>query len=263
MDNQELVSVASNSPSLTQAFGDKSSFEHAQRVAKMIAQSDLVPARFKGNIQNVMIALEMANRLKAAPLMVMQNLYVVHGSPAWSGQFVIAAINACGKFHDLEFDVQGAGESLSCVAFAEDKRTGRIKKGAKVTFSMAKAEGWVEKTGSKWETMPEQMIMYRAASFFGRIYCPDVLMGMYTVEEIQDYTELTDAEMDAYIFRLIEGANLDEDEKDVLRDKVAGELSESEAWNIVSALQANQLDPVTHGKNYNATDIAKHISKLK
>jgi hypothetical protein len=51
---------------------------------------------------------------------------------------------------------------------------------------MAKAEGWVSRKGSKWATMPELMLMYRAASFFGRLYAPEVLMGMHSMEEIQD-----------------------------------------------------------------------------
>ena len=51
---------------------------------------------------------------------------------------------------------------------------------------MVKGEGWLDKSGSKWKTMPEQMFTYRAASFFARKYCPDVLMGLQTVEEVRD-----------------------------------------------------------------------------
>jgi len=51
---------------------------------------------------------------------------------------------------------------------------------------MAKAEGWVDKSGSKWKTMPELMMRYRAAAFFGRLYAPEITMGMHSVEEIVD-----------------------------------------------------------------------------
>jgi hypothetical protein len=58
-------------------------------------------------------------------------------------------------------------------------------------MKMAKAEGWLNKNGSKWQTMPEVMIRYRAASFFGRLNCPDMIMGIYSKEEA---IELTDDE---------------------------------------------------------------------
>jgi hypothetical protein len=51
---------------------------------------------------------------------------------------------------------------------------------------MASAEGWATKAGSKWKTMPELMLRYRAAAFFGRLYAPDILMGMQTAEEAAD-----------------------------------------------------------------------------
>lgn len=53
-------------------------------------------------------------------------------------------------------------------------------------MEMAVKEGWYQKNGSKWQSMPEQMLRYRAASFFGRIYAPDLLMGLKTQEEEQD-----------------------------------------------------------------------------
>jgi hypothetical protein len=68
-------------------------FEHAQSVAKMLCTSALIPKEFQGNIQNTMISLEMANRIGASPLAVMQNLYIVHGKPSWSSTFIIASIN--------------------------------------------------------------------------------------------------------------------------------------------------------------------------
>jgi hypothetical protein len=161
-------------------------FEHAQRVAKMLCTSALIPKEFQGNIQNTMIALEMANRIGASPLAVMQNLYIVHGKPSWSSTFIIAAINSSQRFEPLRFDVTGEGESLRCVAWTTEKGKDQRIEGPPVTMKMAKAEGWVDKNGSKWKTMPELMIRYRAAAFFGRLYTPEIMMGMQTKEEILD-----------------------------------------------------------------------------
>jgi hypothetical protein len=170
-------------------------FEHAQRVAMMLSKSSLIPKEFQNNVQNVMIALEMANRIGASPLMVMQNLYIVHGKPSWSSTFIISAINSCGRFDPLRFDVTGSGDDLSCVAWTTEKGKDERIEGPAVTMKMAHAEGWVSKNGSKWKTMPELMIRYRAAAFFGRLYAPEIMMGMQTKEEVMDVThvEVTDA----------------------------------------------------------------------
>lgn len=193
-------------------------FDHAQRVAKMLSSSDLIPKEFKGNIQNTMIALELANRIGMSPLMVMQNLYIVHGKPSWSSTFIIAAINSSQRFEPLRFDLSGTGDDLRCVAWTYEKgKTDRIE-GPAVTMKMAKAEGWVDKNGSKWKTMPELMIRYRSAAFFGRLFTPEIMMGMQTVEEVvdvqhaevnQDETRL--AKEQDRIVRLIEAASTTED----------------------------------------------------
>lgn len=161
------------------------SFEHAQRVAKMISVSSLVPAQYQGKIENVMIAMEMANRMNISPLMVMQNLHIVKGNPGWSGAFVIAMINGSKRFdEDLEFEFSGTEDDYGCTAFTHKK--GKRIDGTKVTWRMVKGEGWLNKDGSKWKTMPEQMFRYRSAAFFGRANTPDLLMGMQTAEEIID-----------------------------------------------------------------------------
>lgn len=160
-------------------------FEHAQRVAKMLSSSGLIPKDYQGNIQNTMIALEMANRIGTSPLMVMQNLYVVMGKPSWSGPFIIAAINSCGRFSPLRFVKSGEGEQYGYEATATD-RDKNVLVGPKVTWEMVKGEGWYGKPGSKWKTLPELMFQYRAAAFFGRLYAPDILMGMQSAEEVYD-----------------------------------------------------------------------------
>jgi hypothetical protein len=161
-------------------------FEHAQRIAIMLSKSDLIPKRYQGNVQNAMIALEMATRIGASPLMVMQNLYVVNGNPGWSSAFIIGSINQSAENAQLKFAIRGKGMDMECYAWGIDKETNERVQGPTVTMAMAKAEGWIDKNGSKWKTMPELMIQYRAAAFFGRLYKPELLMGMQTYEEVID-----------------------------------------------------------------------------
>jgi hypothetical protein len=148
-----------------------------------------VPDAFKGNIGNCVIALEMAHRMGANPMAVMQNLYIVHGRPGWSAQFIIACLNQCQKFSPLRFRMSGEGENYQCIAWAKELESGEILEGPPVSMLMAKKENWSTKNGSKWQTMPELMLRYRAATFFGRLYAPDLLMGMQTAEELGDFRE--------------------------------------------------------------------------
>ena len=162
-------------------------------------------------LSNCVIALNMSNRMGADPLMVMQNLYLVNGRPSWSSQFIMAGINSSGRFSALRFDLKELGEKeveytetvwenrkpkkitktvkindISCVAWAIERETGERLESSKITIEMAVKEGWYTKEGSKWQTMSEQMLRYRAASFFGRVYAPELLMGLRSAEEEQD-----------------------------------------------------------------------------
>lgn len=172
----------------TSIFASQESFALAGKMAETFARSTIIPKEFQGNACNAMIAIEMANRLNTSPLMIMQNLDVIYGRPAFRSSYLIGVINASGKYKtELQFEVKGSAAKgdLSCLAWAEAKDGHRVE-GMTVTYAMAKAEGWVEKNGSKWKTMPELMIRYRAAAFFARLNCPELTLGIQTSEEIID-----------------------------------------------------------------------------
>jgi hypothetical protein len=181
-------------PAQLQFFGSSEGFELCQRMAKVFATSSLVPTQYQNNMSNCIIAMEMASRIGASPLQVMQNLYIVHGNPGFSAKFLIACINASGKFSPLRYEFQGKAntDDWSCRAYAVDKE-GEVLHGAWVSIRMAKAEGWYNKNGSKWQTMPELMLQYRAAAFFQRTYAPEISLGMQTAEELADAVEIVDA----------------------------------------------------------------------
>lgn len=227
MSNQESNQLqVVKSENTTSIFVSSDSFEHSQRVAKMLASSSLIPKEYQGNIQNTMIALELANRIGASPLLVMQNLYIVHGKPSWSSSFIIAAINSCKKFSPLRFEVSGEGDDYGCKAWAVELATNERLDGTRITMKMAKAEGWENKAGSKWKTMPDQMLRYRAAAFFGRIYAPEILMGMQTYEEVVDITPVAVEEVQAAketerLALMIEQATTT-DELEMLREEAEG-----------------------------------------
>lgn len=181
-------------------------FEHAQRVATMLAGSTMVPDHFKGNTGNCLIALNLAERMRLDVFMLMQSVYVVHGRPGIEGKLVIALIEGHGRFGPLHFKFEGSGltgakvrRPNSCRAYAVDLKTKETIEGPEVTWEMVTSEGWNKpkqyrdgsgQMPSKWETMPELMFSYRAASFFGRVHDPGALMGFRSMEEIEDMEEV-------------------------------------------------------------------------
>ncbi|MDN7790477.1 hypothetical protein QZM66_23205 [Burkholderia contaminans] len=226
-------------PAVAPGFGSLQSFELMQRAAKLLASSTLVPVAYRqviektdryGNVTetrenpnalaNAVVALNMAQRMNADPLMVMQNLYIVEGRPSWSSQWIIAAINGCGRFSPLRFDIQKLGrkavaytffewkdgnsgrrvreerkqdveiDDMVCVAWALERGSETRLESPPVSIELAVKEGWFTKNGSKWQTMPEVMLRYRTASFFGKLYAPELLMGLTTVEEAADIVDV-------------------------------------------------------------------------
>ena len=160
--------------------------------ARMLSESDLVPKAYQGKPANCVIAIELATRLGSSPLMIMQSLDIIQGKPSWSSKFLIATVNASGRFTPLRFRYANERtKNWSCVAYASDinPKTGEIGEpinGPTVDMVMAEAEGWLSKAGSKWKTMPQLMLAYRAAAFWTRLNCPEVSMGLHTSDELED-----------------------------------------------------------------------------
>ncbi|WP_151709696.1 recombinase RecT [Acinetobacter brisouii] len=274
-------------------------FELSQRIAKMLANSTLVPeqyratVRVKGEIQhdgsirykdsngnwlyhyeenpnaiaNCVIALNMASRMNTDPLLVMQNLYLIEGRPAWTSQFITGTINSSGRFSALRFDLEDLGEKtvsyteyvwennkktpvekhitiqdMSCVAWAIERETNERVESTKITLEMAIKEGWFQKNGSKWQTMPQQMLSYRAASFFGRLYAPELLMGLRSAEEEQERS-IIDVTPDEYQEQATSATNASAAtlKRDILQSKSLDHLNTLE--NKITALEnANERD---------------------
>jgi hypothetical protein len=169
---------------------DSDRFEHLQRVAKLFAASELIPQHYRGKFADVFIALQMAMRQGIDPLAFMQGTYVIQGKLGMEAKLAIALINTGNIFKGhLRYELNGEGDDRGCTVKATTK-DGEEVAGPRVTIKTAKDEGWFGRNGSKWRTIPDLMLQYRAASWFGRLYCPERLMGMQTIEEIRDVGEI-------------------------------------------------------------------------
>lgn len=196
-------------------FASVNSFAVALRMATYLSNASLVPDIYRGQegLPNALIALEISQRIGMSPLAVMQNMNVIDGRPSWSATFLIANINACGKFSPLRFDIKNEGkkkvayeywegpkgqrqkkngqleiENKTCIAWAMEKATGERLESPVVSIEMAVAEGWYTRNGSKWKTMPDVMLRYRSASFFAKLYAPEIALGLPTQDEAQEIT---------------------------------------------------------------------------
>ena len=189
---EERLSIQDRAQMLSKedsVFFNIAKFEHAQRVATMLSKSDLLPEQFRGNIGNCFIALNLAVRMGIDPFMLAQSMYVVHGRPGFEAKLLIALLQSSGRFGPLYYKFEGSGKTRSCLAYAKDLKTGEVIEGPPVTWEMVEGEGWNKPKGSmpsKWSTMPDLMFRYRASTFFARVYDPGALMGMHTMDELED-----------------------------------------------------------------------------
>lgn len=186
--SQEAVALSVAVPTAVTMWNDAKMMNLSFRTARMLSTSALVPEQYRNSPENCLVAIDIANRMGISPLMVMQNLYVVKGKPSWSGSFCAAAINGSGRFSPLEYKFVGEPGKPTYGCYAEAVRLANNSRcySDTITLAMAQAEGWLNKPGSKWKTMPVQMMMYRAAAFFARAHCSDILLGLPTYEEVQD-----------------------------------------------------------------------------
>jgi len=228
-------------------FGTSDNFIMANQMAKALATSTIVPKEYQQNASNCLVALEQAIRLKVSPMMVMQNLYVIQGRPSWSSKFLIAAINGSGKF-DMELQYEEKkdkdGKPFSCLAWTT--KDGRRIDGMTVDMEIAKAEGWISKNGSKWKTMPQLMLRYRAASFFASLNCPELTLGLYTKEEAEVMDNPQTYDIEAEVRETIsQNANKEEfvvEEPAQIEEKVS-------APKVAETTKAPEKEPVQVEKN--------------
>ena len=188
VSNMENHSPVSSSDA---SFANMAAFKDCFMIGKYFSQSSLVPKQYQGKPMDCAIAVDIANRMGISPMFVMQNLYVVQGTPSWSGQACMSIIRGCGRYKDVKpvYTGKRGEDSWGCYISAIEIKTGSEIKGVEVTIKMAKEEGWYGKSGSKWKTLPELMLCYRAAAFFARVYAPNELQGFKVEGEAEDISQ--------------------------------------------------------------------------
>lgn len=220
MVKNEVVNV--KEAQILPTVGENAPLKTALAVAEELSKSDIIPKEFQKKPANCLIAVELANRLKASPFQVMQNMDVIYGRPSLRSTFIIGCINNSGKIiGSLKFEMNE--KCTKCRAWAIEKETGAKLLGPTITMEMAQAEGWLTKNGSKWKTMPDVMLRYRAAAFFGRLYCPEIMNGMYSADEVEDFQAVNSSDV---IDVFSETTVLPDDEPEQITANLEMEVSE-------------------------------------
>ena len=159
----------------------------AMEFSKMLADSTMVPRAYQGKPQDIMVCVQWGYEIGLAPMQALQNIAVINGKPSVYGDAAMALVQASPVCEDVEeyFEAEGTPNPVAvCVA----KRKGRKPVVAKFSVEDAKRAGLWGKTGP-WQAYPKRMMQMRARGFALRDAFPDVLKGLITAEEAQDYPD--------------------------------------------------------------------------
>lgn len=166
--------------------------------AKLLANSGIAPREFKGNVENCMIALDMAHRMRVSPMALMQKMFLIHGKPDMEVQFLLGLAYRDGRFRGVvQWDERDHGGVLTSgtgqeVPNISARAFGTLADGTQVSSTTVRmhraiAEGWADRSRnkpdipSKYETMPEDMLRYRSAGLLLKQYMPDLTLGLPTL----------------------------------------------------------------------------------
>jgi hypothetical protein len=163
------------------------SFDDAFRFSKMVAASEFAPKDFKGKPESCMLAIQHGSEVGLSPMQSLQSIAVINGRPTIWGDAALALVIGSHVCEYVTEGVDGEGDKMAAVCFA--KRRG-YEKATIVRFSVedAKKAGLWGKSGP-WQQYPKRMLQLRARGFALRDAFPDVLRGLITAEEAQDYPQ--------------------------------------------------------------------------
>lgn len=160
-------------------------FDDAWRFWQMVAKTDFAPKDFKNKPESCMLAGQHGAELGLGPMQSLQCIAVINGRPTIWGDAALALVQSSPVCEFVSEAVDGDGEQMVATCIA--KRRGYPAPSA-VKFSVADAKkaGLWGKSGP-WTQYPKRMLQLRARGFALRDAFPDVLKGLVTAEEAQDY----------------------------------------------------------------------------
>jgi hypothetical protein len=157
--------------------------------SNMLSKSTMVPKAYQNKPEDVLVAVQWGYELGLAPLQALQNIATINGKPSVYGDAAMALVQNSPVCEDVKEYFEGEGTS-NPIAVCVAKRKNRTEVISKYSVEDAKRAGLWNKQGP-WTQYPKRMLQMRARGFALRDAFPDVLKGLITVEEAQDYPDDT------------------------------------------------------------------------
>lgn len=180
------------------------------RFAELMAQSRVtVPAHLAGKPADCMAVAMQAAQWGMNPFAVAQKTHVINGALGYEAQLVNAAITAMAPTKDrVHFEWFGPWENV--IGKFIEKTNDKGKKYLAAGWSAADEKGcgvkiWATLKGESeprvldllltqaqvrnstlWGSDPKQQLAYLGVKRWARLYCPDVILGVYTPDELQE-----------------------------------------------------------------------------
>jgi len=152
----------------------------AMELAKLMASSNFVPPHLRNKAGDCLAVVMQASRWAMDVFSVASKSYFVSDRIAYEAQLVNAVINSSGVLDGrLKFDWQGEGNDLVVTV------SGKIKGEPDIKKRRVAIKNITTRNSPLWKQDPEQQIGYYASRAWVRLHAPEVLMGVYTPDEIQ------------------------------------------------------------------------------
>ena len=146
--------------------------------AKVLATSGLLPKDFRDKPANLLWAVEYGEMLGLSPMAAVTGIHVIEGKPGASAHLIAALVRRAG--HKLRIQ-SGPDRAVAQVVRKDDPE---YVFRAEWDTSRAQAAGLLNK--DNWKKHRAQMLAARAVAEVGRMACSDVLMGLYSTDELGD-----------------------------------------------------------------------------
>lgn len=206
--SNEIATVTANEFGIGSVMSDSGLFDRMFQLAEVMASSKMtVPKHLQGNAGDCMAIVMQASQWQMNPFAVAQKTHIVNGNLGYEAQLVAAVINSSGVVSDrFSFEWQGNWDkwssdnndkqlekSLTVIVSATIKGESEPRK---LVVSMSQA---TVRNSPLWKSDPKQQLAYLAQKKWARLYAPDVILGVYSVDEFDDVPKMKDLSPDGNI----------------------------------------------------------------
>jgi hypothetical protein len=152
------------------------------RFAEVMCKADIaLPKHLRGNAGACMAVALQALEWCMSPFAVASKSYSVNGQIAYEAQLIMAVINTrSGIEGRLKFRFEGEGGERVCIAY------GKLD-GEELEVRSPKFKDITPKNSPLWKSDPDQQHCYYTARAWGRRYTPEVILGVYDRDEVEQF----------------------------------------------------------------------------